>query len=123
MDTYMQWFGPAPFGPVCEDTNHADTPVGTPCAWCDETIAQGEHGLFIPHVTSTGSAETLEVSAVYLPYHQECMLRTVLGSLAHVERRCTCYGGTKNDEAHGALTKRQEARLVVAIWEQRPQLT
>ncbi len=40
--------------------------------------------------------------------HIECMTRLVLGSVAHQQRRCGCFGGTEQEDPH--LTKREAAR-------------
>jgi hypothetical protein len=43
--------------------------------------------------------------------HKECMLREVLGPLAHLQGRCSCQGGST--ETPG-LTRRQDA---LAVWD------
>jgi hypothetical protein len=48
--------------------------------------------------------------------HHECNLRGVVGSVAHQERRCSCFGGTANDEEDG-MTRRQGARAAVEYFE------
>lgn len=30
--------------------------------------------------------------------HRACSIRNVVGSVAHQEKRCSCYGGTSHDE-------------------------
>jgi hypothetical protein len=37
--------------------------------------------------------------------HQACAVRQVVGSVAHQQRRCQCYGGTDDDDE--GLTKLQ----------------
>jgi len=50
----------------------------------------------------------------HLPLHYECGIRMALGSLAHVERRCSCYvDGSEAGDPEG-VTRRQAARLVYA---------
>src|SRR5215831_19436725 len=46
--------------------------------------------------------------------HFECGMRAVIGSLAHLERRCSCYveGATETDPE--GMTRREAA---VAAWE------
>jgi hypothetical protein len=45
--------------------------------------------------------------------HHECVARAVLGSVAHIEKRCGCFvpGSTENDPP--GMTKREAAR---AAW-------
>jgi hypothetical protein len=69
----------------------------TRCGWCDEEI------------------ETDEDFAVAM--HKECALRSVLGSVAHIERRCSCYvdGATETDPPE--MTRREAAKAALAAWE------
>jgi hypothetical protein len=94
----MRWFGPAPFSAVCRDPEiaHVPTPVGVPCSWCDEPIAADACGYFYSGPTPPA-------------VHVECFVRQVIGSVAHQQRRCTCYGG--HDEDPPGLSKRDAARL------------
>jgi hypothetical protein len=48
--------------------------------------------------------------------HRECEMRAVLGSVAHLERRCGCFvpGSTENDPP--GMTRREAARAAVALW-------
>ena len=47
--------------------------------------------------------------------HQECGIRLVIGSVAHLERRCGCYvaGSEEGDPPH--LTLRQAAHAAVTL--------
>ncbi len=49
--------------------------------------------------------------------HRNCMLRGVIGSVAHQERRCSCYlpGSTAGDPP--GMTLRQAADAAVSLWE------
>ncbi len=51
--------------------------------------------------------------------HRECLIRLVVGSVAHQERRCHCYipGSTASDPPH--LTLRQAAKLAWVKFEMR----
>jgi len=48
------------------------------------------------------------------PLHWECGLRIVVGSVGHLQRRCSCYGGS--DEDPEGMTKRQAAQAAAALW-------
>lgn len=102
----MRWFGPAPFSPICNDPEvaHVPTPVGRPCLWCDEPIEAGERGYFY-----SGT----EPPAI----HYACFVRQIIGSVAHQQRRCTCFGGHEEDPP--GISKRQAARLALLMWDAR----
>jgi len=96
----IRWFGPAPFSAMCRDHEiaHVPTPVGVPCAWCDEPIAADDCGYFYAGPTPPA-------------VHFECFVRQTLGSVAHQQRRCSCYGG--HDEDPPGMSKRDAARLAL----------
>jgi hypothetical protein len=50
--------------------------------------------------------------------HRECGIRTVMGSMAHLEKRCSCYvpGSIEGDDP--GLTKREAARQAAAMFDQ-----
>lgn len=102
-----KWFGAEPFAPICSMVEHAETPVGEACSWCEEPIAAGESGLLIVHLDNGG--------ARLRPFHEECQARTIIGSIAHIEGRCGCFGGTDDGPPEG-MTKREEARRAVAAF-------
>lgn len=67
------------------------------CPWCDELVEDGED------YETTNDGE--------LRYHRACLIRQVVGSVAHQRRECSCYGGTGEDSPN--LTPREAAR---AAW-------
>lgn len=67
------------------------------CRWCDEPVLSGEQDSHFPND----------------PLHLECAARSVLGPLAHLHRRCSCWGGDAGEGDPPGLTKRQAARLVL----------
>ncbi len=78
-----------------------ETPVGERCDHCGELIGAGDVG-------------TIDIYSDV--YHLECNLRTIIGSVAHVERRCSCYGGPDSDVDPPLLTRREAALASVAAW-------
>ena len=98
----MEWFGPAPFSPACLDNPRAATPVGTACAYCEEPVIEGESGYLVPYV---GEGAVTQVA-----YHVECLLRSTLGSVAHLERRCSCYVPGAEEGDPPGMTRRQGAK-------------
>lgn len=72
----------------------------TNCLHCGEPVEDGEQ------------------SEMYhsQPMHKECGLRGVIGSVAHIEHRCSCFapGSTENDDPN--LSIREAARAAVAAY-------
>jgi hypothetical protein len=111
----MQWFGeawPRPDwpAPVCENANeHVKTPIGQRCFACEEQIADGDNGVVMPYIGTDASGGHF---ATVRPCHKECWIRSTVGSLAHLNGRCSCHGG---DEPDSGMTYRQEA-IAVYDW-------
>ena len=118
----MRVFGAPWDAPAYDDGEQVPTPVGEPCEQCRELIEQGDRGVVIPgaKVIDAAGPGRLEVRAgreptagrwvtVLLPFHLECHLRLSLGSLAHLEGRCSCTGA---EEPAVDMTAREEARAV-----------
>jgi hypothetical protein len=103
----VKWFGIAS---VDTDGEVIPTPVGEPCAYCEETIEAGDRGVTVPHIGETEAV-------VEKPYHFECHLRTVIGSVGHQMGRCSCpgIGGTEHDPP--GLTLRQAALAACRLWQ------
>lgn len=72
------------------------------CFHCDEPILPGEARKYY--------------YACQSPVHPECYLRPVIGSVAHIERRCSCFVSGSQCGDDPALTRRQAARAAVAAW-------
>lgn len=68
------------------------------CGFCGEVIEPGQRA------PSHGE-----------PLHNECQIRLVIGSVAHIERRCGCYvaGSTESDPPHMTLREAARAALVL----------
>jgi hypothetical protein len=67
------------------------------CSWCGEPILPEE---VMPHAPLT-------------QMHRECVLRTVLGSVGHHMRTCSCYGGGVGEGDPLGVGKRDAARLAL----------
>jgi hypothetical protein len=109
----MRWFGePWPSAelraPICEDDSlRIPVPVGAQCLWCSELIEEGDRGEEIGH---------LEEGWRYA--HRECCFRQVVGGPGHIQRRCTCCGGTEDPDLD--MTPRQAALWVWHWYDQSP---
>lgn len=88
--------------PAFEDAERVATPVGLDCLYCEEPVAEGDSGIITPAMLTADSVQML-------PVHIECHLRSLLGGLAHLEQRCSCYGGGEHD-GH----TRDDARAVLS---------
>jgi hypothetical protein len=66
------------------------------CGFCEEPIEAGERG-----------------RGFGTPLHRESQIRLVVGSVAHIERRCGCYlaGSSETDPPH--MTLREAARAAL----------
>jgi hypothetical protein len=105
----MMWFGSTWGAPVNEESTHVSTPVGIPCAHCDEPIAEGDQGYLIPAFRTASEMEIL-------PWHFECHMREVVGSVGHLQKKCHCFGGTESDPP--GMTKRQAAAAAWGLFNQ-----
>lgn len=97
----LAWFGERWDAPAFEDAPEIPVPAGEPCLGCEEEIALDDSGITMPYVSSTEEASRGA-------YHIECYLRSILGSVAHLEKRCSCYGGTDSEGY-----SREESRAVM----------
>jgi hypothetical protein len=86
-----------------KDPNRVEVPVGQKCVYCEEVIELADPGFMIPQLgLNTWS---------YSPWHRECFLRTVVGSVSHQRRQCRCYGGEGEDDLN--LTRRAAAKAAI----------
>lgn len=77
------------------------------CVWCGERVDDIENARQVTHVDFRGRMRERLL-------HAECSLRGVIGSLAHIERRCSCYGGSEDDPP--GMTKREAAQAAVRAY-------
>jgi len=70
------------------------------CQHCEEPILDGE----------------LSPQPVNAPMHFECAARGVLGSVAHIERRCSCFVEGSEEGDPPEMTKRQAARAALEAY-------
>jgi len=70
------------------------------CFYCGEPIVASDNSI------AMGCLNT----------HRNCFLRQVIGSVAHIEKRCSCYvdGSTAGDPPE--LTRRQAADAAVTLF-------
>jgi len=113
----MKWFGESWGAPVCEG-EHVETPVGVLCAHCDEPLEAGDQGIMMDGLFDfdvedmLGKLPRLESH----PWHIDCFVRSVVGSVGHQNKRCSCFGGTEEDPPN--LTKREAATAAVRLFHQ-----
>jgi hypothetical protein len=71
----------------------------TLCSYCGEEIQTGERADTMPHCPD---------------FHRECLIRSVVGSVGHLEHRCSCYGGDAGDPP--GMTRREAAKAAWDLW-------
>jgi hypothetical protein len=103
----MKWFGKPGTGAAFAGCEQTETPVGDLCRHCHEPINEGEDGWLIP---------SIDYGAAELAFHHACHLRQIIGSVAHQQRRCSCYGGTASGEEDG-MTRREGAEAALRYFE------
>jgi hypothetical protein len=72
------------------------------CRWCEENIEELKIAKRLPRIY-IDCTKTTEFDY----YHMECLVRSIIGSVAHQDRRCPCYGGVDGEPED--LTKRENA--------------
>ena len=75
------------------------------CSWCEEPI--------LPE-------EQLQQRTPLIQMHQECAVRAVFGSLAHLQKRCSCFDDNKSDEDLPGMTRRDAAKMAFIEFCPRP---
>jgi len=76
------------------------------CGHCEELIGNEEPAM-------TGGIDGPA------PFHVDCLKRLLIGSVAHVERRCSCFVAGSDENDPPGMTRREAAREAVAAWEAR----
>jgi hypothetical protein len=79
------------------------TPDDPGCPQCGEPILPGG----LTQATNGGA----------LVYHRECLIRSIVGSVGHLLRRCPCFGGVEGDPP--GMTDRQAARAACDLFDSR----
>lgn len=78
------YFGVRWDAPAFDDAKQFPCPAGEKCILCGQVVIEGESGVMMAFVNEQGESGTA-------PQHIECFLRTVFGSVDHLEQRCSCY--------------------------------
>jgi hypothetical protein len=97
---------------AAEDMEQVAAPIGEPCTWCMEPIAEGDYGVTIPHVTCNKDGT---YAALARPLHWECHVRTVVGSVAHQLGICSCVNPNSDEHDPPSLTRREAAKAVASL--------
>jgi hypothetical protein len=95
----VTYFGKAHDAPIYRHTFQLPAPVGQPCMYCGEAILEGTDGFR---------------DSVNNPFHRECFLRLLLGSVAHQMRACSCFLGEQAVDCPERISRRHDARLAMA---------
>lgn len=95
---FVKWFGDSWDANICDPQHKIDIPLDAKCCWCDEGFDAESQGV---RIVSYGS------DTPYAFYHVCCFLRSTIGSLGHLQKKCSCFGG--NEEDPPEMTKREAA--------------
>ena len=114
------YFGEKWDAPAWDDGVLVPTPVGERCALCEEPVEAGDSGVRNMTLREAKPGQEANVlmgsgtAAVWRsePMHLECFLRSVRGSIAHLEGRCSRHGGAEPEAPE--LSLREDARAVLA---------
>lgn len=112
----LRWFGRRYAAEVYDDCPQVPTPAGVACGHCGELIEPNADGFVLPLVTLREDGASV---AGDMALHRNCHLRTVVGSVAHQQRRCSCYVPGVVDEDPPGMTPREAADAAVAYYEKR----
>jgi hypothetical protein len=82
--------------------------LGLLCLRCGEPFAPHEYGIMTQCIEADGALASAA-------RHRECEMRAIIGSVGHLLRKCSCYGG--NEEDPPGLSERDAARALVEVWE------
>lgn len=95
------WDAPITDGAIEVDERLASSFLqGTiPCDLCQEVLVEGENILIMPNIGG----------------HTECIIRSIMGDVAHLEGRCTCNGPGSPEPGEDAQTYR-ESSLAAVQW-------
>lgn len=119
-----QFFGQRWYAAAYADAVEVPVPLGAPCLYCEELIDEDDSGVFIGYVGGTTEQvrrwaqapnESDPPRLLQVPVHIECQLRSILGSVEHLTKRCSCYGGTEPDG-----TTREQAKATLAWLREHP---
>jgi hypothetical protein len=78
------------------------------CVHCEEPILEDEE---IRHYSNGPMA------------HWNCAIRAVVGSVTHLEKRCSCYVPGASEGDPPGMTRRQAADAAVALWRKQKEET
>lgn len=84
----MKWFGAYWGVAATENQPHVATPLGAPCGYCTVPIQDGDQGYLIGRIGTGPDGRPSWAGEV--PWHRECLLRTVFGPPSHLDGSCTC---------------------------------
>lgn len=120
----IRWFGKMYDAPMYFSTAETSTPVGIPCVHCDEVIVEGDDGVVLPGGGISPVCDPFHDGRVFnedgvpmCAFHRSCFLRGTIGSVAHVQRRCSCYVPGADEGDPPEMTRRQAAEAAVVAWQ------
>lgn len=98
----MKYFGHMYTAPMYLDAAEVPVPINAECIHCLEKFEPGDDGI----MTDDGA-----------PFHRACFFRTTIGSVAHLQKRCSCYIPGSTEEDPPGMTRRQAAQAALTLCE------
>lgn len=77
------------------------------CPFCGEPVLENEKSETMMFIGKDGTASNKQI-------HYECQARSIVGSVAHQQMRCSCHGGDGGD--HEFPTKRIAAKAALSYF-------
>lgn len=114
----MMYFGEPWDVPAVDEGVQGPTPVGRRCIHCPDPIEDGDQGFMMGTVRLGKDGEPV---GSLEPVHRECHLRSVTGSIAHLEGKCICHGVTGSDHDDDR-SWREQGREIMAWLRRRGQV-
>ena len=73
-----------------------------------------------PHCDEEITGDDFDFStANKIRFHLNCFLRGIIGSVAHIEKRCSCFVPGSDEADPPGMTKRQAAEAAVKLYYQK----
>lgn len=101
------WFGSRSWCLITDEGTQVDTPVGSPCLFCEDVVGADDYGYIRPYFGTDGGR--------YVAVHRECDFRVAMGGVECLKRQRdgTHVVGDHEPDPPG-LSKREAAQ---ASWD------
>jgi hypothetical protein len=109
----VRWFGQSWGASVCDPVDHVETPAGENCTRCGEQLQATDTGVILPYASDPPAS---------MPYHRNCYLREIIGSVGHQNGNCSCRDGGGGDPPGMTLREAADAAVTLFYTKETPAL-